>query len=213
MTSTPVSTPTGRGIGAEEPQVGEPVRLRTAARGRHRRPRPRKTLFAAGGLVVIAGVLSFLRMTPDSGVGGLGTAEAGARPDPVLGTDPDTDRAAHAGATVAAVPTASATTGVPSTRPAPEVTLVPGTPGSPTSVALTPGATYTPAAPGVPPAPAATRAPAPAPTAAGRPRPPSTATPAPTAPAPAPPPRQPDQPDLCVPVVGLCVDPLDAPLP
>ncbi|MFF8970665.1 hypothetical protein [Streptomyces sp. NPDC014995] len=209
MTSTPVSTPTGRGIGTDETQA-ESVRLRAASRGRHRRPRPRKALVTAGGLALAAGVLGFLRMVPDPGVGGLGTAEAGPRPAPVTGADPDTDRPTHAGATV---PTASATVGGASARPVPEVALVPGSPGAPTSVALTPGATYTPAVPRVSPSPAATRAPAP--TASSRPRPASTPPPrsTPTSPAPAAPPQQPGRPALCVPVIGLCVDPLDAPMP
>ncbi|MBK3627582.1 hypothetical protein JHN59_22610, partial [Streptomyces sp. MBT49] len=87
--------------------------------------------------------------------------------------------------------------------------LLPGAPGTPTSVALTPGATYPPAS---------SAPPAPAPSATGAPRPtrPPAAEPAPTTAAPTPPPRKPAEthrPDVCVPVIGLCVDPLVAAVP
>ncbi|MEU1181532.1 hypothetical protein ABZ464_28600 [Streptomyces sp. NPDC005820] len=192
MTGTPV----------DDAQV-ETSRLWAAPRGRHRRPRPRKVLFAAGGLALAAGVLSLVRMSSGpSGVTGIGTAEAEPRPDPVTGADTATDHAANAGATVAATPPPPSAMGAASAEPAPEVSLVPGTPGAPTSVALTPGASYTPA-PSHPPAPAPTR------TAAPRPTP---TPPPPPAPAPALTPPQPEQtrqPGVCVPVVGLCVDPLN----
>ena len=35
-------------------------------RGRHRKPRPRKVLLAAGGLALAAGALSLVRLTPDA---------------------------------------------------------------------------------------------------------------------------------------------------
>ena len=134
MTSTPVNEP-----------EGEPTRLWPAPRGRHRRPRPRKVLFTAGGLALAAGVLSLVRLGGDpGGAGGLGATEAEPRPDP--GTDIGPDRPANVGATVAATPTAPAAMGGPSPAPTPAVSLVPGVPGAPTSVALTPGTTYTPAA-------------------------------------------------------------------
>ncbi|MYW45496.1 hypothetical protein GT346_19740, partial [Streptomyces sp. SID161] len=53
-----------------------PGRAPGVPRGRHRRPRPRRVLFAAGGLALAAGVLSLVRITPESGVGAPGTAEA-----------------------------------------------------------------------------------------------------------------------------------------
>jgi hypothetical protein len=200
------------------------------ARGRHRRPRPRKVLFAAGGLVLAAGVLSLLRLTPDTGgAGALGTAEAEPQPDLVTSTDDDAgetgeelgegagkapeDSRGHRGtaegrpsaagsATVAPTPTAPAAMGGASTGRAREAGgLLPGAPGAPTSVALTPGATYVPAP----------RAATPAPTATPAPEAPSAPRPAPATPAPQPPKppkgEEPRQPGLCVPIIGLCVDP------
>ncbi|MDX3577480.1 hypothetical protein PV663_11165, partial [Streptomyces sp. FL07-04A] len=115
------------------------------ARGRHRRPRPRKVLFAAGGLVLAAGVLSLLRPTPDTGgADALGTAEAEPQPDLVTSADDDPgdetgdgtaqaaedgrdDRATAAGrpsaagsATVAPAPTAPTAMGGASAGPARE---------------------------------------------------------------------------------------------
>lgn len=208
--------------GGAEPEQAGPL-WAPRARGRTP-PRPRKVLFTAGGLALAAGVLSLLRLTPGSGgVAGPGAAEAESQPDPVSATDTgtetgtgagtgtgaDTGRTADAGATVAATPTAPSAMGGASTSPAPEVGLVPGTPGSPTSVALTPGATYTPAAPQAP-APASARSTAPQPTAT--PTPPRAARTAASAPEPEKT-AGPRQPGVCVPVVGLCVDPLGAPVP
>src|SRR4051794_30660251 len=58
---------------------GVPVWFRPP--GRPRKPRPRKALFAVGGLALAAGVLSFVRPAPDVSVGGSGTAEAEPRLD------------------------------------------------------------------------------------------------------------------------------------
>jgi hypothetical protein len=202
------------------------------ARGRHRRPRPRKVLFAASGLVLAAGVLSLLRLTPDTGgASALGTAEAEPQPDLVTSTDDDagekageergegTGKAAEDGrggrataegrpsaagsATAAPAPTAPAAMGGASTGRAREAGgLLPGAPGAPTSVALTPGATYVPAP----------RAATPAPTATPAPETPPAPRPAPATPVPQPPKAgEPRQPGLCVPIIGLCVDPLTAP--
>ncbi|MEU1516721.1 hypothetical protein ABZ490_32030 [Streptomyces sp. NPDC005811] len=183
---------------------GETGRLWAAPRGRHRRPRPRKVLFAAGGLALAAGVLSLVRLSSGpSGVTGIGTAEAEPHVEPPVtraGSGSGTDRTAGTGATVAPTPTAPSPMGGASAEPAPEVSLVPGTPGTPTSVALTPSASYVPAHT---PAPAPTRGTTP------RPTPPPPRAPAPTATAtPAPPTRQPG---VCVPVVGLCVNALNVP--
>jgi hypothetical protein len=57
-TATPETTP-------PEPVLDRP-------RGRHRKPRPRRTLFAVGGLALAAGALSLLRMTPQPTGGGTG---------------------------------------------------------------------------------------------------------------------------------------------
>ncbi|MFI6545542.1 hypothetical protein ACIBO9_20090 [Streptomyces prunicolor] len=185
------------------------VPLQKTPRGRHRRPRPRKVLLAVGGLAVAAGVLSLVRLAPESGVGGLGTAEAEPRPDPGTGASDGTDRPANAAATISADPTAipSATsvmggvTPTPTTTsgvvPTPYATAAPR-PADPTTIPDTTTAATTPPAPQEPaPHPSSTTAPAPA----------HTPTPAPsrTANSPAP---APSRPSLCVPIIGLCVDPL-----
>ncbi|MFJ4625581.1 hypothetical protein [Streptomyces sp. NPDC088847] len=174
-------------------------------RGRHRRPRPRKILLAVGGLAVAAGVLSLVRLAPESGVGGLGTAEAEPSPDATRGAD----RPANAAATIRADPTA-----IPSTIPSaiPSATSVMGresaTPTTTSGVVPTPYATtaHPPAEvhpPAVPETPAAAtpppEAPAPHPTSSTAPEP------APSRPANSPSPA-PSRPRLCVPIIGLCVD-------
>ncbi|MEU6255644.1 hypothetical protein [Streptomyces sp. NPDC047043] len=153
-------------------------------------------LYAVGGLALAAGALSLVRMPPNTGSGGAGTAVAEPGHDPVSGAD----RSDNAVATVEAVPrvspsATSAMGGVSATPtqtaglvPLPTTTTppAPATPGTPTTI---PEAPNTPA-PATPPAPT-TAAPQPAPT-------PSRTT--------EPPAPNPSQPDLCVPVVGLCVD-------
>ncbi|WP_340376547.1 hypothetical protein U5640_16485 [Streptomyces sp. SS7] len=195
----------------------ETSRLWAAPRGRHRRPRPRKVLFAAGGLALAAGVLSLVRLSSGpGGVTGIGTAEAEPHTgphakSPVAGTatrsatgrTPDTGAAVAP--TTAPSPTAPSPMGGASAEPAPEGGPVRGTPGAPTSVALTPGASYTPA-PARTPAPAPTRGTTPRSTPAP-PRATATVPPAPAPPRPAPT----RQPGVCVPVVGLCVDALHVP--
>ncbi|MFE1241511.1 hypothetical protein [Streptomyces tendae] len=49
--------------------TGTPTEPRYAwgRRGRHRRPRPRRVLLAAGGLALAAGALSVVRLLPESG--------------------------------------------------------------------------------------------------------------------------------------------------
>ncbi|WP_330325290.1 hypothetical protein [Streptomyces pseudovenezuelae] len=186
-------------------------------RGRHRKPRPRKVLLAAGGLALAAGALSLVRLTPDAGMGGFGATETD--PQAAPGTDPDTDvhpgtdRATNAAATVGSVPRASPSSttvmGGVSATPAPGVSPAPA--GSATAVPLplaaapttipdalndqAPAPAPTPTATIAPHAPATTPAPQPART---TPPPASTPTPQPTHPA------QP-APGLCVPIVGLCV--------
>ncbi|SEE37564.1 hypothetical protein SAMN05216489_06382 [Streptomyces sp. 3213] len=181
-------------------------------RGRHRRPRPRKVLLAFGGLAVAAGVLSLVRLTPESGVGGVGTAEA--EPSPDVDAGQSAGHPANAAATISADPTAfpsaipsatsvmggasatpTTTSGVvptpytttaPTTVPQAETTTAPDTAPQP----------HTPVtAPAAPQAPATSEAPEPAPT----------PTPSRTANSPAP---APSRPSLCVPIIGLCVDPL-----
>ncbi|MER6045045.1 hypothetical protein ABT136_30575, partial [Streptomyces sp. NPDC001856] len=78
---TAAGTGTGTAEGTAEPV--EQVRLwPPGGRGRHRRPRPRKVLLVAGGLALAAGALSLVRLTPDSPVPGIGTAEADPRLEP-----------------------------------------------------------------------------------------------------------------------------------
>jgi hypothetical protein len=187
-------------------------------RGRHRRPRPRKVLLAAGGLAVAAGVLSLVRLTPESGVGGVGTAEAEPSPD----AEQSAGHPANAAATISADPTA-----IPSAIPS--ATSVMGgasaTPTTASGVVPTPYATTAPTtvpetgtgtgtgtgtemttAPGTPQPQAPAAAPGPlAPAASAAPEPAPTPTPSRTANSPAP---APSRPGLCVPIIGLCVDPL-----
>lgn len=61
--------------------TGTPTEPRYAwgRRGRHRRPRPRKVLLAAGGLALAAGALSVVRLLPGPG-GDVGGVRAGAEP-------------------------------------------------------------------------------------------------------------------------------------
>jgi hypothetical protein len=167
-------------------------------RGRHRRPRPRKVLLAAGGFAVAAGVLSLVRLTPDSGVEALGTAEAEPRPDPAA----DLGRTADAAASTPAV--------VPVRKVSPSATFplgglaasqTPGTIHIPTTDTTTPppAPALTPGAPKTPDKGGAVETPAPTTTTAAPP-------PAPTSTPPAPQPDRTDDTDVCVPLIGLCVD-------
>ncbi|MEU0964680.1 hypothetical protein ABZ357_04250 [Streptomyces sp. NPDC005917] len=172
--------------------------------GRHRKPRPRKVLFAAGGLALAAGVLSLVRMAPEGGVGTSGTAEAEPRLDP---TADATDRSANSAATVGPVPTAasSAATVMGGASPTPTATAA-ATPSMSPSVSPTalPGRVTVPTTIPTGPARPAGTSPAPATSAPA-------ATPTPT-PTPLPSAQQPGH-GVCLPIVGLCVDPLLAPGP
>jgi hypothetical protein len=204
----PVREPalTGPETGEDE-TVLDPQRLRPV-RGRHRRPRPRRVLFAVGGLALAAGALSFVRMAPVSVLGGGGSAEAESRAGAAA-----TDTAGDAVTTVEAVPsarpeaaTATAPMGGASASPTPGVSLVP-TPLASTPASVPPGhgstpVTSAPDATGIPSAPRTTSPPAP-PTTPAAPRP----TPTTTTHAPDP---QPEPPEVCVPIVGICVNALGA---
>ncbi|MGW7264080.1 hypothetical protein [Streptomyces sp. NPDC054842] len=211
MTETAEATPPPDTAPTAPPTGGEAPRDRLApwtrpVRGRHRRPRPRRTLVAVGGLALAAGALSLVRLTPDPLGGGAGRVEAGPH-----GTGAASDPAGNAAATVeptpttgTAAPSASTVMGGAGATPTSGATAVPtsatGTP--PPSRPVDPAAGRT----GIPEGPAdpVTSAP-PAPS-----RPPATSA----APRPAPsrstraPDPGPDDPGLCVPVIGLCVDPL-----
>lgn len=193
-------------------------------RGRHRKPRPRKVLLAAGGLALAAGALSLVRLTPDTTVGGFGATDTDpqAAPDTDIGTgtddagtDPRTDRATNAAATIGSVPKVSpsstAVMGGISATPTAGAPLAPTASASASAVPqpFAAAPTTIPDAPNAPaPAPTATTAPH-APTTTAAPQPHPAPTTAPTTPAPAPT-AQPTQstrpaPGLCVPIIGLCV--------
>ena len=193
------------GTGEDTADMAPP--LPRTPRGRHRRPRPRKVLLAVGGLAVAAGVLSLVRLAPESGVGGLGTAEAEPRPDPGTGATDGADRPANAAATIsadpAAIPSATSVMGgatpTPTTAsgvvPTPYASATPD-PADPTTVPGAATATTPPADP---------QEPAPHPTSTTDPAPTRTPTPTPSRAANSPAPA-PSRPSLCVPIIGLCVD-------
>ncbi|MEU7300538.1 hypothetical protein AB0950_01740 [Streptomyces sp. NPDC007189] len=177
---------------ADAEVTGEPA----PHRGRHRKPRPRRILLAAGGLALAAGVLSLVRVAPESGTGAPGTAEAEPRPGA-------TDHAANTAATVSATPTAlpSATSVTGGSGPAPLATGSPETtphPTTPTGADTAPAPSPRTSLPGTPPHPTHTT-PTPRPT-------PTPTHPAPTSPAPSQSTPAQGPGGLCVPVLGLCVD-------
>nr|WP_202919588.1 hypothetical protein [Streptomyces adustus] len=178
-------------------------------------------MLAAGGLALAAGVLSLVRLAPDSGVGGLGAAET--EPSPDIGGDWSPSAAATAVPRVSPSST-SVTGGADGTGPV--ATTVRVTPAPADSARASSSA--------LPSAAASATGRAGAPVSASEPGTQVTgaATPRPTAPRPAPATtapsgRQTDRPDpsdqqgeqgeqdeldtpgapgLCVPVIGLCVD-------
>ncbi|MEV5309902.1 hypothetical protein [Streptomyces sp. NPDC052610] len=184
------------------------------ARGRHRRPRSRKLLLAAAGLVVAAGLLSLVRPTPEPGaVGGLGAARTGPSPDRAT-ADGGRERAAGTAATFAAAPerSPSAPSALGGVGTAPRAASagvpVPTATRSPAHTGIgVPRATAVPHAPNPPAAPSSEVTTAPqAPPGTTPPKPKPVPEPAPATGAPAP--HRPDDPELCVPVVDLCLDPL-----
>ncbi|MEU6809244.1 hypothetical protein ABZ920_09585 [Streptomyces sp. NPDC046831] len=193
------------GAGVRDPLGGLRVR------GRHRRPRHRKVLLAAGGLALAAGALSLVRLAPESGVGGLGAAEAEPQPGHGGVTHGSVTSTAAVTPGPADLPPTAAPFGggsslpVPGTGTTPAASWFPATGARPS---YPPGSTPLPEAPKAPHAPApgpATRPPA---TSDPEPRPtptsaPSRETPGPGTHSPAPPPGNPG---LCLPVIGLCVD-------
>lgn len=204
-------------LAAVPPEAPAPLR---PVRGRHRKPRPRRVLFAVGGLALAAGALSLVRMAPDSVVGGAGdrgNTEAEPRPGSATGEAIDatptvwTVPSAHP-----ASPGATAAPGGPSATPASAA----GPSLAPTAPSATPWRSAMPSArAGVPAggAPDATGIPtAPVVPARPRTRPPAASAPAPhptpsaTPRAPAPKPGQ-NPPGLCVPIVGICVNDLTGP--
>ncbi|MFF8398295.1 hypothetical protein [Streptomyces sp. NPDC016172] len=208
-TTTRPQRDAGTATAPHEPAPAETGPFAPRVRGRHRKPRRRKVLLAAGGLALAAGALSLLRLTSGPGTHA-GTVEAEPRPDPAAtATDDATDTAAVFPAAPDVSPSSPTVLGglTPSpvtkgAQPSPSTTT--GT--TVTSTAADPAPTTIPDTPNTPAA-------APAPTASGgdapRPAPASPAPPSRTAPAPASEPeepRKPHDPGLCVPVIGLCAD-------
>ncbi|MGW3955475.1 hypothetical protein ACWEKM_32150 [Streptomyces sp. NPDC004752] len=162
---------------------------------------------AVGGLVLAVGVLSLVRIAPESSVGGPGTAEA----EPRTGPAATADRSTHTAATVGTVGTIP--TGPPSAASAQggvDGSPVPDAPAR--SATATPGRTPTTGTPPRADAPGATRPPTATASATPRPTPTpapgrTSAAPAPVpAPAPSPTPT-PDRPGgVCLPILGLCLD-------
>ncbi|MEV6052228.1 hypothetical protein [Streptomyces sp. NPDC052107] len=198
---------TAEGPEREPDDRGEPAGAPGVRRGRHRKPRPRKVLLAAGGLALAAGVLSLVRVSPESGVGAPDTAEA--EPRAGAGAGGTTDHASNTAATISADPTAlpSATSVMGGRSPAPTPTDTPTGPAAPKASSGGTG-TAAPTATAFPTAPGATAGTTPRPSATtSAPRPaPTTAQPTPTTPAPSHSTAEPGPGGLCVPVLGLCVD-------
>ncbi|MFJ6655233.1 hypothetical protein ACIQNG_02545 [Streptomyces sp. NPDC091377] len=207
-TRTPTSTAIGTALGDTAPFGCWDPR----ATGRHRRRRSRKILVMVGGFVLILGVLSFVRLTPEPDAAGRpGAAEAGAWP---AAPTRSSDRSTHAAATLPAEADGGAGDS-PATDSVPEGT----TPGAPVPDAETPvpdpgttrsraatgvgGATRPPgAAPGTREPVDATTPPAPPPP----PSPPASPTPGTTTAPPPPAQQEPEKdPGLCLPVIHLCV--------
>lgn len=175
----------------------------SSTRGRHRKPRPRRMLFAVGGLALAAGALSFVRLVPEPvGGGGAGATEA----EPRAAADSVSEGANNAAATMRAARPRAGSAG-PGTATAPDIgsgrSPRTATGATPPSGAMSPAQAppaHSPGTPGTP----ADKAPAPAATAPDAPRP------APSTTAPAPGPGRPDERDqrddrrLCIPLLGLC---------
>jgi hypothetical protein len=182
---------------AEEPPAGT-----SRFRGRHRKPRPRKALLAAGSLAVAASAVTLVRLAATQGGGTDTGAEAG--PHPVLHTD----------------------TGTPTGSPAPPETVAPTPEASPSSPTALGGKDRTPLTAPEPSSPARTpttvpdtaSTPTTLPPTTLQPQPPTPTPPSPSTPGTPPPaprdpvPEQPGKPDpgpgpggLCVPIIGLCV--------
>ncbi|CCK27847.1 putative membrane protein [Streptomyces davaonensis JCM 4913] len=199
--------PDDRGA-ADDTAVTPPLRL-FGPRGRHRRPRPRKILLAAGGLALAAGALSLVRLTPESGLGSLGTPEAEPWTTDDSGTDPGTGHSTNAAATVDTVPrvSPSATSAMGGLTAAPTETN--GLGPTPSGTAVPPPLNRDPATT-IPEAPQTTAPQPPTTSAAPQPRPTTSPNPQPSSAPPSPAPSPADRPGVCLPIIGLCVDPLTA---
>ncbi|MFF3711594.1 hypothetical protein [Streptomyces phaeochromogenes] len=219
--------------GTVTPETTPPEPVLTRPRGRHRKPRPRRILFAMGGLALAAGALSLLRMAPQPTGGGTGLEATDIDPSAAGSTDDPAQE--DAGAVPVAAP--------PTTGESPSATATNGPSGSTSTskpnrrdgrdgrdgrnerdgLSKPNGSyeSYGPAGAAAPGAqrgatgPAGPRNPAPNPSVGLQDTVPITTTPParpPAATAPAPTPTSPGAPQnparpgtgLCVPVVGLC---------
>lgn len=103
--------------GTVTPETTPPEPALARPRGRHRKPRPRRILFAVGGLALAAGALSLLRMAPQPTGGDTGVEATDIDPSAAGSTDnPAQDDAgavpvAAQPPTTGAPPSATATTG------------------------------------------------------------------------------------------------------
>jgi len=221
--------------GTVTPETTPPEPALTRPRGRHRKPRPRRILFAVGGLALAAGALSLLRMAPHPTGGDTGVEATDIDPSAAGSTDsPAQDDAgavpvAAPPPTAGGSPSATATNGPSGSTSTSEPNGLNGRDGL-----NKPNRSYGPAGASAPgtqrgaAGPAGPRNPAPNPSDARQDALPITTTPparagrqpaaprppaaTPTAPAPTPTspgaPQNPARPGagLCVPVVGLCFD-------
>ncbi|MGW2446162.1 hypothetical protein [Streptomyces sp. NPDC001675] len=201
----PIRAQSGAGETNQRSDAAESAAL-FARRGRHRKPRPRKVLLAAGGLALAAGVLSLVRAAPESGVGAPDTAQAEPRVDPGGGTTArSTDTAVAVGAARTTRPSATSAMGGVSAAPTDPAETDEAVPGPSATRAPHPSGTGAPttAPRRTEPAPSAPHASptAPAPTRSSAPAPPPAPTPGRGTTTP---PTRDD--GLCLPVIGLCVD-------
>ncbi|MFC4471472.1 hypothetical protein ACFPH6_44490 [Streptomyces xiangluensis] len=189
-------------VADEQAPVHEATRAERP-RGRHRKPRPRRMLVAVGGLALAAGALSLMRLAPEppGGTDG-GVTATDIEPAEIEPADVEPTAAGSTESHVPVSDTGSATAeGAPRPRRSPSA-IAPPNGGSGPERASRP--TITPAA--TPPAFPRTAAPG-DPTAAPEPlKPPTPEKPSPPTPRPPTSDPDPDRPDLCVPIVGLCLD-------
>lgn len=198
------------GAGVEDEAVGPG--WGRSGRGRHRKPRPRRVMFAVGGLALAAGALSLARMAaPESVVGG-GAGNTEAEPRPGVATGEALDAAPTVWATPSTRPASQGATPAQvavSATPASGVSPAPTAPSTaaPSSAAAIPSARASvpvgsvPDTTGIPTAPVAVPS---------QPRTQQPSAPSPTTRAPAPSPSQ-SAPGLCVPIIGICVNDLAGP--
>ncbi|MGW9030533.1 hypothetical protein ACWGQ5_41965 [Streptomyces sp. NPDC055722] len=166
--------------------------------GRHRKPRPRRVaLLAVGGIALAAGGLSLIRLAPEGATAGGGMAAAEPRIDA-------TDTAVTVETTLPHTKgvSRSATTITRAARPAsaPTADLRPSRSSYSHTARATDPTTGMPEAPWTPTASRSSHPPQATTPSASWPTP--TEPPDPTTQAPSP---SPDQPGLCVPIIGLCV--------